>query len=117
MNAEFEDEISPVIDDLKQGGQEALEQTRAKAGTALEATSDYIRANPWVAVAGAVVLGGVLGALLKPSREEPTKSEVVRGWLDEAYAKLPSQKQVQSVADSTGLPSFLKELQRKLHLS
>jgi hypothetical protein len=90
----------------------AQEQVRGGLTTATE----YIRANPWVAVAGAAVIGGIVAVALRQSKPEPGKLEVVRDWLEDAYAKIPSQKQVRSAAEASGIPSFLESLRKALHI-
>lgn len=108
---------SPSIHELTERGREKLAQAQDGARDALTAVADYARANPWVAIAGAAVLGGVVVALSKPGRKPPSRLDVVRDWLDEAYAKLPSQRQVQSAVETSGVPDFLNQLKKKLHLS
>jgi len=108
-------EEGPDIHDLTEKGRQKLAQAQAGATDALSAVADYARENPWVAIAGAAVLGGVLVALAKPNRPK-SRTDALRDWLDEAYAKLPSQKQVQSIVDDSGVPDFLAQLKKKLHL-
>jgi len=91
------------------------EKAQDCAKDALTTATDYIRANPWIAVAGAAVAGGVLAALAKPAKAPPSKLDAVREWMDEAYAKLPSQKQVQAAVESSGVPRFLHQLRKTLH--
>ncbi len=114
---ENEPDAQSTIHELTEAGREKLAQAQSGAQDALSAATEYIRANPWVAVAGAAVLGGVIAVLSKSSKPEPRNLDAVRDWLDEAYSKLPSQKQVQSIADSSGIPCFLKSLKKKLNLS
>jgi len=108
-------EETPSIQELAQKGREKLAQAQTGAKDALSAVADYTRANPWIAIAGAAVLGGVVVALTKPARKPASRLDVVRDWLDEAYAKLPSQKQVQSVVEASGVPDFFSQLRKKLH--
>lgn len=82
----------------------------------LVTATEYIRANPWVAVAGAAVIGGIVAVALRQSKPESGKLEVVRDWLEDAYAKLPSQKQVRSAAEASGIPGFLESLLKALHI-
>lgn len=115
MSDEFSDEPSD-IQDLTQIGREKLAEAQGATKDALTATTDYIRANPWVAVAGAAVIGGVIAALSRPHRREPTKFEAVREWLDDAYAKLPTPKQVHAMAENCGVTDTIRQIRRKLHL-
>ena len=89
-------------------GEETLKHT-------LDAAEQFLRANPWVAVAGAAVASGVLAAMSrkKPVRRESSRA-AVRDWLDHAYATLPTRKQFQSVAKSAGVPTTLQQLKEKL---
>jgi len=95
---------------------EKLAQVEEQVRGTLSTATGYIRDNPWVAVAGAAVIGGIIAVALRQSKPEPGKLEVVRDWLEEAYAKLPSQKQVRSAAEASGIPSFLKSLREALHI-
>jgi hypothetical protein len=116
MSDEMNDEAN-TIRDLTERGREKLALARSGAQDAVSATARYVRAHPWIAVAGAAVVGGAICALTKHGRPQPKNFKVAKKWLDEAYAKLPSQKQVQAVAESAGLPDFLKQLQKKLHFA
>lgn len=93
-------EEAPTIHDMTRKGREKLAQAQERAKSTLGAVTAYIRANPWVAVAGAAAIGGVLVAVSRQGNPGHRKLDVVREWLDEAYAKLPDQKQVQSMAGS-----------------
>jgi len=95
---------------------EKLAQVEKQVRGTLSTATGYIRDNPWVAVAGAAVIGGIVAVALRQSKPEPGKLEVVRDWLEEAYAKLPSQKQVRSAAEASGIPSFLESLRKALHI-
>jgi len=82
----------------------------------LQTASDYIRANPWTVVAGAAILGGIVGAILTRPKQPPSPSELLNQWLEEAGERLPSRKQLQATAKSAEFPCSLKELKKKLHL-
>ena len=114
MNNEPEIEETPSIHDLVKQGREKLAHTKDESRNTLTVLSDYVRANPWLAIAGAFLCGTALASLNK-SRRRQSKLEVVRAWLDETYAKMPSSKQVQSTAER--LPQFLAQLKKQLHLS
>jgi len=74
-----------------------------------------------IAVVGAAVLGGALVALAKvatPSKPGSPNLDVVHKWFDDAYAKLPSKRKVQKLAESAGIPkNFLSQLAKSLHVS
>ena len=110
-------EETPTIHELTERGREKLAQAQEGAKDVLAAVADYARANPWIALAGAAVIGGVVVALSKPCQRTPSRRDAVRDWLDEAYAKLPSQKQVQAVVETSGVPDFVAQLKKKFHLS
>jgi len=76
---------------------------------------EFVRRNPWVAVAGAAMLSGVLSALnrRKPVRTNSSRA-ALRDWIDDAHAGLPSKKQFRSAAQSAGLPTTLEQLRKKL---
>lgn len=116
MSSEFEDETSASIQDLAGKGRETLRVAQEGAEDALSAVTGYIRANPWMAVGAAALIGGAIAAISKHRAEPPSRIDAVRDWLDEAYAKLPSQKQVQATVDSCGVPDFLRQLKKKLNL-
>lgn len=93
------------------------ENAQKVATDAFETVSDYIRANPWTVMAGAVVVGGVLAALVARPKEPPSKLELLSQWLEEQGEHLPSRKELQAKAKSLGLPSSLQELKKKLHFA
>lgn len=108
-------EPAATIHEFTEKGRETLENAQSGARNALATATDYIRANPWTAVAGAAIVGGVLAALTAPRPSAPHQLDAVRDWLAETYEKLPSQKQVQSsLAKGAGLPEVLTALRRKL---
>jgi hypothetical protein len=116
MNEDFSDEQNPILS-VEEKAREGFEQVRDSACDCLTTATDYIRANPWLAVVGVAVVAGVLAATIKRGKPESGKFDAVREWLDEAYAKLPNQKQVQSMAESSGLPCLLKRIRESLHLN
>lgn len=78
------------------------------------ATASFVRANPWTALAGAALLGVGL-VVLSRRRPEPGKLAALRDWVGDARESLPTRREVQSFAESTGIP-LLRQLGRKLHL-
>lgn len=77
----------------------------------LSKVEQFLRVNPWVAVAGAAVTSGILEALSdKRALRRPSSRAAVRDWVDDAYATLPTKKQFRSVAKSAGLPTTLRQL-------
>lgn len=63
---------------------------------ALGSTTQFLRDNPWVGVAGGLLLGAALITLAKPAKPEPTNLEKLRDMLDDVYAKLPTKKEAKS---------------------
>jgi len=115
MNQDIVEE-TPSIHEMTEIGREKLAQAQSGAKDALSAVADYARKNPWIAIGGAALIGGAFVALTR-SGKPASRRDIIRSWLDEAYAKLPSQKQVQSVVETSGLPDFVGQLKKKLHLS
>jgi len=102
------------IHDLVEAGRKKLD---ARASDRFQMATDYVRANPWVAVGIAAAVGGLIAVAAKRPKTRAQNLDAFRDWLDEAYSKIPSEKQVRSVVDSSGAPSFLRELGKKLRLS
>jgi hypothetical protein len=82
---------------------------------AVAMAEQYLRANPWLAVAGTAVATHIFSALTPktPIRRGSSRA-AVRDWLDDAYENLPSRKQLESAAKSAGVPTSLSQLQAKL---
>jgi hypothetical protein len=75
----------------------------------------FLRNNPWLAVAGAALAGGVLSAISDRKKSRKTKSSsAVRGWLEEAYDNLPTPKQFHSMAKTAGVPTSFEQFKEKL---
>lgn len=104
------------IHDLVEAGRQKLAEAKGGANDGLQLASDYIRSNPWTAVGIAAAAGLVISVLANRPKPRNQNIKAVREWLEDAYAKIPSEKQVRSAVDASGAPSFLKELGRKLHL-
>ncbi len=86
-----------------------------RAQDAMAEAEEFLRNNPWVAVAGAAVAGGVLSAISDRKKSRKTKSSsAVRGWLEDAYETLPTPKQFQSMAKTAGVPTSIEQLKEKL---
>jgi ElaB/YqjD/DUF883 family membrane-anchored ribosome-binding protein len=113
MSEDAIEETSP-LQEATAKGREKLAQAQCVATDTLTGIANYTRANPWLAIAGAALVGGVVVALARPSRPR-SRADVIRDWLDEAYAKMPSSKQVQSVVETTGVPDLVARLKKKLH--
>jgi hypothetical protein len=86
------------FDNEEDSGMQKADDIRSQVQCGIETATDYIRANPWVGVAGGLVLGAVVFALCKPAKPEPTTLDRLRDLLDEAYAKLPTKKEAKSAA-------------------
>ena len=96
-------------------GHDNVERARILAEDPWGSAAGFLRENPWVAVAGAAVLGGVLTALTRRSPVRRNSSRAaVRDWLEEAHASLPTKKQFKSMANSAGLPTTLAQLKERL---
>lgn len=81
----------------------------------LASAAGYIKEHPWTAAAGvATVLGAAVLAFVPRRKPEPVS--MVKGWIDEAYAKLPTRRDVDNAARKIGLTDFLREAGKKLHL-
>lgn len=108
-------ELPQTLHELTEQSREKLEDAKRGVGDVLASATDYVRANPWIALAGAVVIGGVIATLARP-KPEPRGIDALRELLEEGLAKLPTQKQVEAAAESTGVPCFLKRLANFLRL-
>lgn len=106
MKVELTEEAG-AIDEVAENSLDKLTATRETAGDALAAAGDFVRRNPWVAVAGAAVLSGLIIAVGKSRNPVVSKMDRVRNFIDDTYSRLPSQKAVEK--------GFSK-LFKKLHL-
>ncbi len=111
----IEDEIPQNLVKAGAAVRQRLVRGDYRAEDLLADAEDFVRKNPWVAVAGAAVLSGVLGALnrRKPIRKNTSRA-ALRDWLDEAHSGLPTRKQFRSAAQSAGLPTTLEQIKQKL---
>lgn len=116
MSEENLEQQPATIHELVEDGREKLAQARDGAQDALGSATEYIKANPWVAVAGAALIGGAVAALLRPKKPSGPDLNRLRDWLGNAYAKLPSRDEVQDVVKSSGAQKVLKQLAEALHL-
>jgi ElaB/YqjD/DUF883 family membrane-anchored ribosome-binding protein len=120
MNQDPMDELNSITDQARQKGREIAEAAQDGARDALSAAEGYVRENPWLAVGGAVAAGVALALFLPRSQPKPDRLHAVKDWLEDAYEKiseqLPDKSDVQSMAQSCGLASGLREIGRKLHL-
>lgn len=114
MNAETVAEPT-TLHEITEIGREKLAMARDGANDALSATTKYIKDNPWLAVAGAAALGGALIAFARPGRSHHNNGDAIRHWLEEAYARIPSQRDIQSAAKSSGLSKLAQKVSKALH--
>lgn len=106
---------SPVVDLITKDNREQIATAQESATDLLSSAAGYIKEHPWTAAAGvATVLGAAVLALAPRRKPEPVS--MVKGWIDEAYAKLPTRRDVDKVAHKIGLTDFLREAGKKLHL-
>lgn len=74
-----------------------LSVVRDKAQTALSGGEQYVRDNPWPTILGALVIGALLGLLLRKRELKPISvKDNVQGWLDSCCHNLPSSKELVS---------------------
>lgn len=86
MNADFPEGST----ELPEQAREKLAEVQERAKGSPATVTEYIRANPWTAVAVAVLVGGLAGALCRSGRPEPSKLDAAREWLDDAYRGFPT---------------------------
>jgi hypothetical protein len=99
---------------LVEEGRKRVACARDGANDGLQAAKEYVRANPWTAVGIAAAAGVLIAVAAKRPQPKTQKLDAIKEWLEDAYAKIPSEKQIRSVVDSSGAPSFLKALAQKL---
>ena len=122
MDPQFSENVANEAENVKEKALQATEAAQDYAQDALGAAESYIRQNPWLGVAGAVVVGAAVAALLPRPEREPDRVGAVRDWLGDTYAKvtdrLPDPDDVRSLAQSQSnrAASLLQELGKKLHL-
>lgn len=91
---------------------------QASATEMLSTAAGYIKEHPWTALAGiATVAGAAALAIGAATRKpQPTAMDTMRGWIDEARAKLPTRREIDKAADRMGITDFIRLAGRKLHL-
>ncbi len=110
-----EETASSPIDQFTEDSREQIATAQESATDLLSSAAGYIKEHPWTAAAGvATVLGAAVLAFAPRRKPEPVS--MVKAWIDEAYAKLPTRRDVDKVAHKVGLTDFLREAGKKLHL-
>ena len=105
-------------DDAGEEAQKALSTAQDTAQDAVRTGEKYLRENPIPVILGALLIGAVLGALLRPPpRKEPDAAQAVRDWvektLEELAAKWPKAKeQARSIQDD--LVDQAQDLRKKV---
>jgi hypothetical protein len=84
---------SPISESGQQGADSTPTSACQCAKDGLANCTAYLRENPWVGVAGGIVLGALVASLAKPAKPEPTALESLRQMLEDALEKLPTQKE------------------------
>ena len=108
-------EAAKTIHQLAETGRARLAHGSRGARDLVDAATDYVRANPWIAVAGAAVFGGIVSAMSQPRQIKRQSSRAsVRDWLRDSHASLPTGKQFRSVAKSAGIPTTFEQLKARL---
>jgi len=98
---------------------EAIKAVQDTTEDALRTGRKYLSENPIPMILGILIVGAVLGALLRPApRKEPDPVQAVRDWfektLEELVAKWPAtKKQVRSIQDD--MINRAGGLRKKLH--
>jgi len=106
-------------DDAREEAQKAFSAAQDTAEDALRTRGKYLRENQIPIILGALLIGAVLGALLRPPpRKEPDTVQAVRDWLEktleELHAKWPKAKeQARSIQDD--LIDQAQDLRKKLN--
>lgn len=120
MNQNPADELASAAENTRQKALEIAGATRDGALDAWSAAENYIQKNPWLTVAGALVAGIAVAALLPRRHPQPDRLHAVRDWLEDAYAKisdhLPDQDDIRTAAQSCPLSSAWGGLGKKLHI-
>jgi ElaB/YqjD/DUF883 family membrane-anchored ribosome-binding protein len=105
-------------DDAREEAQKALSAAQDTAQDAVRSGEKYLRENPIPVIFGALLIGAVLGALLRPPpRKEPDAVQAVRDWvektLEELAAKWPKAlEQARAIQDD--LRDQAQDLRKKL---
>lgn len=110
-----EDTMTSPIDRFTEDSRQELASAQEGATDLLASAAGYIKEHPWTAAAGvATVLGAAVLAFAPRHKPEPVS--MVKGWIDDAYAKLPSRHDVDKAAHKLGITDFLRQAGKKLHL-
>ena len=106
---------APVVDLISEDSHQENAPAQEGATDLLASAAGYIKEHPWTAAAGvATVLGAAVLAFAPRRKPEPVS--LVKGFIDEALAKLPTRHDVDKAAHKIGLTDFLRAAGKKLHL-
>ena len=115
MNDNINDEYSPS-NSHEENRASQLKNVRDKTLYVVEETSDYIRANPWKAVTGAALLGGIFAVLSHHQALKRSNHSSIGGWVEDIYSRFPRKNLRESKTESLEVSDFIKLIKSKIHL-
>jgi hypothetical protein len=79
-------------DDAKEQAQKTISSAQDTAQDVVSTGERYLRENPIAVLIGVLLIGAVLGALLRPPpRKEPDAVQIVRDWLEKTLEELTAK--------------------------
>lgn len=92
-------------------GRKKLMAVQQGATNTISSAAGFIRANPWMMIAGATLLGGLIVTFGKSRK--PANIDAIRDWLGDAYSKLSHRENAKA-----GMCGLWKSVGRKFrHLA